>query len=101
GQRAFELRDRLGDLSASRPQPTEVQVREVPRLVPGCLLGLLEPGNRALTVALLNEVTADVVVGIAEGGIRRDGFAALLDRLREPAREEVGPAAERVCLGRR
>ena len=79
----------------------QVQVGEVARLVPGGLLRHLQPGDRLVELALLDEIRADVVVGIPEAGIDPDGDLALLDGLVVAALEGVGPAEVGVRLGGR
>ena len=49
-------------------------------------------GIASSSAALLHEVAADVVVGIAERRIRRDRLAALVDRLVEAARRRSTPS---------
>src|SRR6266542_4439685 len=87
---ALELQDGLGELSARRPQTAQVQVGEVPRFVTKRSLGLLEPGDGFVELALFHQVTTDVVVRVAEGRVRRDRLAALFNRVVQAAGERVG-----------
>src|SRR5579872_3791171 len=65
-QRLVHLFDGLVDATFRRVHAGQVHVREVAQLVAWRLLGLLEPADRVIELALLVEVRADVVVGIAE-----------------------------------
>ena len=70
-------------------------------LVPGRLLRLLQPRDRLVDPAEVDQIGADVVVGVSEVRIDRDGDLALIDRLLVATLEAVGPAEERVGLGGR
>jgi hypothetical protein len=61
--------------------------------------GLFEPGNGVVELALSDEVSADVVVGVAERGINQDGVLALYDGLVDASLKTVGPAEKRVGFG--
>src|SRR5688500_9713124 len=63
--------------------------------------GFLTPLDGVAQFALLDQLGADAVLGIAELWIPGNGAMTLLDRVVEPAHETVGPAEERVSLGRR
>src|SRR5260370_19497789 len=69
------------------------------RLVARRPLGAFEPGHGVVQSALLDQVHADVVVGVAEVGIDLDGALALGDRALDVAGVRIGPAEEGVCLG--
>src|SRR5687767_7169587 len=69
-------------------------------LVPFRMHGFLKPRDGVVQLALLDQIGADVVVGIAELGIPGNGAMTLLDRVVEPAHETIGPAEERVRFGR-
>src|SRR5439155_17891212 len=79
----------------------EIHERELARLVARRALGLLEPRHRIVELALLHQVHADVVVGVAKVGVDLDRLQALRRRIFEPALERVGPTEERVGLSRR
>jgi len=70
----------------------------VARLIARCALGAFEPGHGVVQRALLDQVRADVVVGVAEVGIDLDGALAFGDRALDEAGVRVGPAEEGVCL---
>src|SRR5437016_5175843 len=73
--------DGLLPLSLALVDSAEVQVREGRTLVALGLHGLFEPRDRFVELLLLDQIRADVVVGVAELGIHRNGVAAFLDRL--------------------
>src|SRR3989441_9172981 len=97
--RAFEPAQRVRPASELDVDPSQVHVRELPRFVAGGALGLLEPRDRLVELALLHQVDADVVVGVAEVGIDLNGLEALRGRFLQPSLEAVGPAQEGVRLG--
>src|SRR5215467_7373604 len=76
-----ELADGRRDVVPDDVDVTEVDVRIVARLVADGPLGPLEPRDRLIEATELDEVRADVVVGIAELGIDRDRAMALGDRI--------------------
>jgi dienelactone hydrolase len=79
----------------------EIQVREVARLVARRAHGPLEPRYGFLGTAELDEVGADVVVGIAELRIQGDGGPTVGNGLVEPALRAQRPAEKGVSLRRR
>src|SRR4029453_10380984 len=81
--------------------PGEVHMWKRARLVSLRLLGALEPGDRLVELSLLHQITADVVVGVAEVGIDVDGAQALLGRLLQTPLEAVSPSQEGMSLGGR
>src|SRR5437667_10104627 len=85
---ALELLERLGEHALRPVDLPEVAVRVVTRLVAGRLDGRLEPWDRLVEATELDQVRADVVVGIAE--LRIDG-----DRLLAPRDRGVQVALER------
>src|SRR5262249_23173620 len=98
---AAELLDRAVQLALRPVDAPEVAVWEVPWLV---ALGgdrALEPRNRVVELALLEEVRADVVVRVAEIRIDLDRLLALGDGVVELVLEAVGPPQEGVRLCRR
>jgi hypothetical protein len=60
--------------------------------------GPLQPRNYGVQLALMNEVGAAVVVGIAELRFDRDGLLALLNGMIEPPEEAVCAVQERMRL---
>src|SRR5207247_11420706 len=92
--------DGLLPLSLALVDSAEVQVREGRTLVALGLHGLFEPRDRFVELLLLDQIRADVVVGVAELGIHRNGVAAVLDRLLQLPHEDVPPAPVCVSLGR-
>src|SRR5882724_525760 len=72
---------------------------KVARLVAWRRERALEPRDRLVELALLEEVRADVVVRVAEVGIDGDRLLALRDRVVETILETVRPAQERMRLG--
>src|SRR6266511_5780938 len=75
----LELTDGLADLVSLDVHAGQVEVRIVPRLVAAGRLGALEPGDGFLRPAQLDQVGADIVVGVAEVRVERDGDLALGD----------------------
>ena len=69
-------------------------------VVAGRADGLFEPGDGLLPLVLLDQVSPNIVVGIAEVGINLDGLQAFRDGALVVAEEGVGPAAESVGFGR-
>src|ERR687885_247071 len=69
----------------------EVVVREGVGLVARGRERAAEPADARPEVALRDEVAADVVVGVAEGGVHADGLQALVNRLRVATVEAVDP----------
>src|SRR5262245_8898199 len=95
---ALELAQRVPPASLSRVDSPQVHVGELLRLVARRLLGLLEPGDCLVELALLHEVHADVVVRVTEVGIDGDRLEALGRCLLESPLKGIGPAEERVRL---
>src|SRR6476660_201318 len=81
--------------------PAEIQMRKCRAFVSLGVHGLLEPGDRLVEFAFLDQVGADVVVGVAEFGVARNGAMAFFDRVVEAAHETIGPAQEGMSFGRR
>src|SRR4029079_15270 len=77
------------------------RVREVGGLGGGTLFRPPQPRLGFVQGPLVHQVAADVVVGVAEGGVRRDRLTALFDRVVVPPRERVRPTAKRIRLGGR
>src|SRR5439155_632076 len=98
-ERVLELVRRLREQPLRPVDLPQIAVRVVARLVAWRLDRRLEPGDRLLETPELDQVRADVVVGIPEVGIDRDRLLALRDRVLEPPLEAVGPAEEGVRLG--
>src|SRR5205807_2547533 len=99
--RALELAQRLPHPALPQVDSTQVQERELARLVAPGLLGLLEPADRLVELVLLHQVDADVVVGVAEVGVDLDGAEALGGGLVQTPSEAQRPAEERVRFSRR
>src|SRR5436309_4367695 len=100
-ERTLELFPRLGEEPLRPVDLPEIAVRVVPRIVAGRLDGRLEPGDRLVGPLELDQVRADVVVGVAEVRVDGDRLLALRDRLLEPALKAVGPAEEGMRFSRR
>ena len=69
------------------------------RFIPLGLHGLFEPWNGFIPFSLFNQVSPDIVVGIAKLRINLNGFVAFGDSPRVIAEEGIRPAAKRVGLG--
>src|SRR6266849_9521966 len=100
GEGLLELTDRLLHLVLPRVDGREIDVGEVARLVARRTLGPLEPGDGLLLAAEGEEIGADVVVGVAEAGIHRDGALALLDSVLVLSLMRHGPSEKGVGLCR-
>ena len=61
----------------------------------------LEPLDRSVEIALLDQVRADVVVRVAEVGINFDRAMAFFNRLVREAHEAVSPSEKRMRFGSR
>src|SRR5258708_28139370 len=59
-----------------------------------------EPGHRGIPVALLDQICADVVIGISEFRIDFDGLQAFRYGLLEVTLKRISPSAEGVGLSR-
>src|SRR5262245_55264784 len=68
-------------------------------LVASGLQGFLTPHNRFIQFTLLDQIGPDVIIGVPEVWVLRDGLVTLLDRMIEPPHEAVGPSEEGVGLG--
>jgi len=60
---------------------------------------LLQPRDGLAVIAALDQVGADIVVGITVGGIDLDGLLALVDSFVDLALVVLGPAQEGVRFG--
>src|SRR5438105_3530615 len=60
-----------------------------------------EPRDRATKIALLNQVSADVVVGITKLRVYLNGLVALCDSFIKPPLITHRPATKSVSFGRR
>src|SRR5262245_15669309 len=98
GDGALKLADGLAHLVLAHVDAREVEEREMARLIARRGFGALQPLDGFLRTAQLDEVCANVVVGIAEGGIDGDRALALDDGLLVLALVGERPAAERVRL---
>src|SRR5260221_155132 len=67
--------------------------------VPGAGDAWLEPGDGMVVLAPLDQVRADIVVGVAEGRVHGDGFLALGDGFVDLALIMIGPAQEGMGFG--
>src|SRR5215211_362550 len=76
----------------------EVEVREGVRLVARGGERAAEPAHARPEVALRDEVAADVVVGVAEGGVNPNRLQALVDGLVVAPLEAVDPPQKGVRL---
>src|SRR5262249_48075121 len=95
-QRLFELGHRLLQHSLRGVDTAEVAMRIMPGLVAHRYESALQPWNRLIQSAEMNEVGADVVVRVAELGVRRDGPLALRDGVIEAPVETVRPPEKRM-----
>src|SRR6266705_6416557 len=93
---ALELPQRLPPAPLLEVDPTEIHEGELPRLVAFGLLGLREPGDGLLELALLHQVDPDVVIRIAELGVDLDRPQTLLGRLLQSALCPRSPPGGRV-----
>src|SRR5215469_924085 len=98
-ERSLELFDRLEQLTALRVDPSQVNEREVARLVARGLLGALQPGDGLVELIAVHQVHADIVVWIAEIRIDLDSLTAKLDRLVELALVAERPAQVGISFG--
>src|SRR5689334_21987256 len=98
--RPLEFRDGARNLAGLHVDAPEVQMREVPRLVALSQYGALEPGDRCLEIALLDEVRPDVIVRISKIRIGQNGQMALRNRARDVSLRAERPAQKRVRLCR-
>ena len=96
--RPLELPQRLPPAPLPEVNPAQVHERVLPRLVACRLLGLLQPGDGFIRLALLHQIDPDVVVWIAKLGIDLDRPAAFVGGLVESALGAQGPAQEGVRL---
>src|SRR5262245_25975973 len=101
GHRLLEFPDGLADLVLTDVDAREIEVRIVTRLVARGALGLLEPRDRLVGAPELDQVRADVIVGISERRIDRDGRSALRDGVLMASECAERPPEERVRLGAR
>src|SRR5215471_631036 len=99
--RLLELAHCLLDLPQLHVDPSQVDVRKVPGLVAWGILGFLEPRNRFLDFAEVNEIRADVVVGVAKVWIDLDRLLALVDGVIVAAEKGISPSQKGMCLGGR
>src|SRR5207253_8160746 len=99
-QRPLELFERLREHALGPIDLAEVAVRVVTGLVAGRLQRRLEPRDRLVEAAELDQIRADVVVRVPEVRVDGDRFLALGDRGLEVALEAVRPAEKGVGLGR-
>src|SRR5262249_36272158 len=79
----------------------EVEMRIKIALVSFGVLGALKPSYCAAIVALLYQISADIVIRVAKVGVNLDGLMTFVDRLVQHPHEVVGPSQERVRLGSR
>ena len=98
--RRFELAQRVPPAALEEIDPSEVHERELARLVAPSALGLLEPRDGLVELALGHEIDPDVVVRVAEVRVKLDGAKALPLGLLELALKAKGPAEEGVRLRR-
>src|SRR5262245_47407554 len=96
GESGAELADGGVELTPLRKDPSQVDVRIVARLVPGCRHRALEPAFSLLVTTQPDEIRTDVVVRVAEVGIDLDGALALPDGSCVVAAERQRPPEERV-----
>src|SRR6266542_1358991 len=96
-----ELAHGGGDVVLHDVDLTQVDVRIVSRLVAYGLLGALAPRDRFFDPSELDQIRADIVIGVAEVGIDGDGAPALRDGLVQTILHAVRPAEEGMGLGRR
>src|SRR5207249_1761602 len=95
------LAERLPPASLPDVDPSQVQERELSRLVAFGQLSLFKPRDRLVELVLLHQVDPDVVVRIAELGIDLDRAEALLGGLPEATLEAHRPSQEGMSLCRR
>src|SRR2546428_5733543 len=93
---AFE---RLVPLPLLLVDASQIQVGERRALVPLGARRFLQPLDRVVELALLDQVGPDVVVWITEVGVHCDGAVTVLDRLVQHPHEAVSPSAERIGFG--
>ena len=72
---------------------------EMPWFVAARFGGALKPGNRLIVALLLDQVGANVVVGIAKVGVDLNGALALGNGLVNAALKMVSPAEKGVSFG--
>jgi len=74
-----------------REDAAQVVMRIVIRLIAARVQGALEPGQRFVVFAFFDQVSADIVVGIAEFRVNLDGLLALGDGVVDFALIAVSP----------
>ena len=84
----------------SKIRAAQIVVRKVARFVAARFRGALQPGNRFLEAAQLDQVRTNVVVRIAKLGINLDGALAFHNRVIHAPLEMVRPAQKRVGFRR-
>src|SRR5262249_28445712 len=76
----------------------EIHVREMPGLVPWSTFRFLQPFHSVVQVALCDEISADIVVRIAESIIDFDRFMTFSDSVIDSTQHLVYPAAKSIRL---
>src|SRR6267378_3025992 len=99
-QRFLEAAHRVAVHLFSEIRAAQVVMRKVSWFVAARFRGAFQPGYRFLEAAQLDQVSADVVVRIAEFWIDLDGAFAFDNGLFNAALEMIGPAEKGVRLGR-
>src|SRR6266849_4139447 len=99
-QRFLEFVNRLEHHTLGCINTREVHVRKMTRFVSRGRLGLLEPLNSVIQLALGDQVGTDIIVWITEARIEFDSFFALLYSVVGSPKKLIRPSAKRVGLCR-
>jgi hypothetical protein len=78
---------------------SEVAMGKEIRVVSRRFQRFLQPGDRRFPLSLLDQIGADVVVGVSKIRIDFDRLLTIGDRLRVVPERRMGPAAECVSFG--
>ena len=78
---------------------TEVDEREIGHVLAVGLGGLFQPGNGFFPAAQFDEIGADVVVWVAEGGVKVNSLPTLFDGFLVAGEKAVGPTEVSVRFG--
>src|SRR5262249_2103432 len=68
-------------------------------LIPPDVFAPLQPGHSASVVALLDQVSADIVIRVAEVRVNLDRPMAFVNRLVDHSHKIIGPSEEGVGFG--